>query len=142
MYAGRDRGPVTHRCRRRDGRDAKNAPTRGRIAKQFSPRRIAFLHPLVESEDIRTLRVPADMRDGVLIANWRRPQAYLDPAVRACCSGLAQIDQHAVDAGIRRLRTDIADGTWDRRYGHLNTRTDYDGGYRLIIGEPKSTAPQ
>lgn len=34
------------------------------------------MHPLVESEDIRTLRVPADMRDGVLIANWRRPQAY------------------------------------------------------------------
>jgi SAM-dependent methyltransferase len=99
-----------------------------------SVERLAFL---LGSEDIRTLRVPADMRDGVLIANWQRPQAYLDPAVRACCSGLAQLDQHAVDAGIRQLETDIGDGTWDRRYGHLNTRTDYDGGYRLIIAEPQ-----
>ncbi len=30
---------------------------------------------------------------------------------------------------IRLLRTDIDDGTWDRRYGHLNAHTDYDGGY-------------
>lgn len=93
------------------------------------------LASLLESEDIRTLRVPADMRDGVLVANWQRPQAYLNPAVRACCSGLAQLDQHAVDTGIRQLRTDIADGTWDRRYGHLTAQTDYDGGYRLIIAE-------
>ena len=95
------------------------------------------LASLLESEDVRTLRVPANMRDGVLIANWQRPQAYLEPAVRACCSGLAQLDQHAVDAGIRRLRIDISDGTWDRRYGHLNAHTDYDGGYRLIIAEPE-----
>ena len=100
------------------------------------------LASLLESDVIRTLRVPADMRDGVLIANWRRPQAYLDPAVRACCSGLAQLDEQAVDAGIRRLRTDIGDGTWDRRHSHLNAQTDYDGGYRLIIAEPKQTASQ
>jgi ubiquinone/menaquinone biosynthesis C-methylase UbiE len=94
------------------------------------------LASLLEPEDTRTMRVPADMRDGVLIANWQRPQAYLDPAVRACCSGLAQLDQHAVDAGIRQLGNDIGDGTWHRRYGHLNTHTDYDGGYRLIVAEP------
>ncbi|MDV7133070.1 class I SAM-dependent methyltransferase [Williamsia muralis] len=94
------------------------------------------LTSLLESQDIRTLRVPADMRDGVLTANWQQPQAYLDPAVRACCSGLAQLDQDAVDAGIRQLSTDIADGTWARRYGHLNARPDYDGGYRLIVAEP------
>ncbi|MCK0517093.1 hypothetical protein [Williamsia sp. DF01-3] len=43
-------------------------------------------------------------------------------------------------SGCSHLNNDIGDGTWDRRYGHLNVHTDYDGGYRLIIGEPKSTA--
>jgi hypothetical protein len=34
------------------------------------------------------LLVPRDMQDGVLGAYWCRPEAYLDPAVRANCSGL------------------------------------------------------
>ncbi len=33
------------------------------------------------------LLVPRDMQDGVLGAYWCRPEAYLDPAVRANCSG-------------------------------------------------------
>lgn len=35
--------------------------------------------------------------------------------------------------GIHRLRGELADGTWSRRYGYLNDQPDYDGGFRLII---------
>jgi hypothetical protein len=48
-----------------------------------------------------------DVVDGVLGAHWRRPEAYLDPTVRANCSPLALAD-------------DLASGAWTRRYGELN----------------------
>ncbi len=92
-----------------------------------------LLSHVLHTDDVRPLLVPSDMRDGVLAANWQRPHAYLDPAVRACASGLAQLDQSIVDTGIERLRRDLADGTWGRRYGHLRNLTTFDGGYRLVV---------
>ena len=93
---------------------------------------IEKLTELLDTDDVVELPVPSDMRDGVLVANWCRPEAYLDPRVRACCSGLVQLDPEVVDAGIARLRDDLADGTWNRRYPGLRSQTDYDGGFRLL----------
>jgi SAM-dependent methyltransferase len=42
------------------------------------------------------LPVPWDFTDGVFPAHWRRPEAYLDPAVRRSCSALAQTPPEAV----------------------------------------------
>ena len=49
------------------------------------------------------LLVPRDMQDGVLGAYWCRPEAYLDPAVRANCSGLALADPAVVARGVAAL---------------------------------------
>jgi hypothetical protein len=38
-----------------------------------------------------------------------------------------------VDSGLTRLRGDLADGTWERRYGHLLGMSELDLGYRLVI---------
>jgi SAM-dependent methyltransferase len=51
------------------------------------------------------LPVPRDMQDGVLGAYWCRPDAYLDPAVRATCSGLALADPDVIARGVRCGRT-------------------------------------
>lgn len=79
------------------------------------------------------LPVPWDFTDGVMSAHWRRPAAYLDPAVRAACSGLVQIDQSAVDRGIAALRADLDSGRWAERHADLLAAEEYDAGFRLII---------
>src|SRR4051794_40260724 len=47
-------------------------------------------------ESVEPMPVPAGCTDGVMGAYWRRPEAYLDPEVRAAISNLSLIDQAAV----------------------------------------------
>jgi len=79
------------------------------------------------------LPLPADFADGVLGAFWRRPEAYLDPVVRANTSPLALADPPQVAAGVARLRADLESGAWAARHGHLLDQTECDLGYRLLI---------
>ena len=81
--------------------------------------------------EVRPLPVPYDCTDGFLGAYWRRPYAYLYPGVRGAISTFAKIND--VESGLRRLRGDLADGTWERRYGHLLRESELDLGYRLVI---------
>src|SRR5438128_11961089 len=69
--------------------------------------------------------------DGFLGAYWRRPHAYLDASVRSAISTFSKI--HALEAGLTRLRRDLQDGTWERRYGDLLGRREIDLGYRLLV---------
>jgi SAM-dependent methyltransferase len=83
--------------------------------------------------DVRPLPVPWDCTDGFAGAYWRRPERYLDPAARAAISGLSLVDQTAVASAMRRLETDLADGTWHVRHGDLANVDELDLGYRLAI---------
>jgi SAM-dependent methyltransferase len=84
----------------------------------------------------REVPVPADCADGFLGAYWRRPEAYLDPAIRASMSGLALLDAGVVAAGCRRLAADLASGQWHQRHGYLLDRPELDLGYRLVATRP------
>ena len=77
--------------------------------------------------------IPHDCADGFLAAFWRRPEAYLDPTVRAGMSGFALIDQEAVGKGIERLAADLGSGAWEQRYGGLRALDELDVGYRLVV---------
>jgi len=81
--------------------------------------------------DVHTLPIPHDCVDGFLGAYWRRPHAYLDASVRSAISTFSKI--HALEAGLTRLRRDLQDGTWERRYGNLLGRREIDLGYRLLV---------
>jgi hypothetical protein len=79
------------------------------------------------------LPVPSDCTDGFLAAYWARPEAYLDPTVRAAISGLALLDQAAVTAAMQRLADDLATGRWDAAHPGLRARAALDVGYRLVV---------
>src|SRR5262245_39915908 len=81
---------------------------------------------------IEPVAIPRDCQDGFLGAYWARPEAYLDPAVRANISVFARIDGAE---GIARLAEDLRSGTWHARYGHLLTLDQLDLGYRLLVAE-------
>ncbi|HYE19021.1 MAG TPA: hypothetical protein VEA69_11285 [Tepidisphaeraceae bacterium] len=76
--------------------------------------------------------MPRDCLDGFLGAYWARPEAYLDPAVRAGISSFARTD---TAPGLERLRADLASGAWHARHGRLLTADALDVGYRLIVAD-------
>lgn len=76
--------------------------------------------------------IPHDCRDGFLGAYWRRPQSYLDPAVRGSISAFAMID---AEMGLKRLTHDLASGTWRKRNADLLMLDALDVGYRLLTWE-------
>ena len=82
---------------------------------------------------VEVLPVPADCTDGFCHAWWRRPDAYLDPAVRAGISGIARLPAAMVDEAMARLAADLAGGAWHARHADLLARDELDAGYRLVI---------
>ncbi|HXQ43413.1 MAG TPA: methyltransferase domain-containing protein [Acidimicrobiales bacterium] len=88
---------------------------------------------VIGADRIEVVPIPADCVDGFNWAYWNRPHAYLDPEVRACISGLALLDAALVARRMEKLRSDLDDGTWDGRHGHLRRLSTIDGGFRLVV---------
>ncbi|HXN63084.1 MAG TPA: methyltransferase domain-containing protein [Acidimicrobiales bacterium] len=91
----------------------------------------------IGATDVITLPVPRDMQDGVLGAYWCRPEAYLDPAVRANASGLALADPAVIARGVGELERDLGSGAWQRRHADLLAQESVDLGYRLVVAEAR-----
>jgi SAM-dependent methyltransferase len=81
---------------------------------------------------VEVVPVPWDCRDGFFSAFWRRPEAYLDPAVRAGISTMARREDELAH-GIARLRRDLESGEWARRHADLLELEELDLGYRLLV---------
>jgi hypothetical protein len=79
---------------------------------------------------VEPVPIPSDCRDGFLAAFYARPEAYLDPVVRAGMSVFATLD---VAAAMERLADDLRNGAWERRHGHLRTLPELEAGYRLLV---------
>jgi len=82
---------------------------------------------------VETVWFPAVCVDGFNWAYWRRPEAYLDPVVRSCMSGIALLDDDLVARRMEQLEADLRDGTWHARHGELLERDAIDGGLRLVV---------
>jgi SAM-dependent methyltransferase len=93
--------------------------------------RLAEIGRVLEPCEARPVPIPADCSDGFLGAYWRRPEMYLDAGARGAISSFAKIAN--LESRLDRLRADLADGTWERRYGSLRALPELDVGYRLIV---------
>jgi SAM-dependent methyltransferase len=82
---------------------------------------------------ISPVPVPHDCVDGFAGAYWRRPEAYLDPRIRAGMSLFTQTTDPAVNEQLAVLRDELRSGEWHRRNGQLLNRTTFDLGYRLVV---------
>jgi SAM-dependent methyltransferase len=87
----------------------------------------------VRATSVTTVPVPADCEDGFYGAYWRRPDAYLDPEVRAGISVLASRTPEELAPGLERLRADLESGAWAERHADLLEREELDLGYRLLV---------
>jgi SAM-dependent methyltransferase len=107
------------------------------LAGERYPRLVEF--DALGSVSVEPVPIPADCTDGFTAAYWRRPEAYLDEAVRANMSTFALLDERFVADGVARLARDLADRSWQRRYASLLSVPELDVGYRLVVVELAET---
>ena len=79
---------------------------------------------------VRPLMIPEDCTDGFLAAFWKRPEAYLDPKVRASISTFAKSEDLA--PGLESLASDLASGRWADINSEVLGLSELDAGYRLV----------
>lgn len=84
--------------------------------------------------EVLPVPIPLDCTDGFGEAYYGRPEALLDPIVRAGQSGWAFIDKADELAFVERLRAQLESGAWDSKHGHLRTQPTYEGSLRLLVG--------
>lgn len=82
--------------------------------------------------EVEVLPVAHDCSDGFMAALWARPQAYLDPAIRAATSPWYDLPSQVVDRALSRLGADLQSGAWHRRHADLLGLPELDVGLRLI----------
>ncbi len=84
---------------------------------------------------VQTISTPADCRDGFFEAFWNRPEALLDPSVRASQSMWALLPSAVEDRIVTRLADALASGAWDVEHGHLRDQDSFPGALRLVVAE-------
>jgi SAM-dependent methyltransferase len=86
---------------------------------------------------VERIATPGDCVDGHIEAFWRRPEALLDPDVRAAQSSWTLLAPGVEQRIVARLGADLASGAWDAEHGHLRERDSFDGSLRLVVSRPR-----
>lgn len=97
---------------------------------------IAELVAALPGATVAPVAVPRRCTDAFWCALWDRPELHLDPELRRGSSGWQVMDaaeRAETEAGIERLRADLAGGAWDERNGHLREAAELDVGLRLLV---------
>lgn len=77
--------------------------------------------------------IPWDCADGFFEAYWRRPEAYLDEAVRRAVSVWTRVGPEAERRAVDRLRADVDSGRWAERNRDLVALDAAELGLRLLV---------
>ena len=86
--------------------------------------------------EIRTVMIPNDSSDGFGQAFFGRPERLLEPEVRRAMSAWSFVDDAVVERFVTALGADLASGQWDAKYGSFRDLEYFDGGMRLVVGNP------
>src|SRR3954447_6058848 len=84
--------------------------------------------------DVLEVPIPIDCVDGFTEAYYARPEAFLDPQVRAAQSAGGFVTPRATGRAVERLRSDLTSGRWQQTYGHLLAQPQFVGSLRLLVG--------
>jgi len=84
---------------------------------------------------VEHIPTPADCADGFFEAFWARPEALLDPAIRASQSMWTLLEPAVEDRIVKRLAAALDSGAWDAEHGHLREQESFDGSLRLVVSE-------
>jgi SAM-dependent methyltransferase len=85
---------------------------------------------------ITPLKIPADCKDGLLAAFWKRPEAYLSSKVRKSTSPFSKIGN--LSEGLHKLEDDLASGVWAKNNHAILSSSSIDVGYRVISAKVRN----
>lgn len=77
--------------------------------------------------------IPLDCKDGFQEAFYGRPEAFLEKQVRLSQSAWGFIPDEKQEEIVNRLKTDLENGTWDKKYGHFRTQDFFTCALRLVV---------
>jgi hypothetical protein len=89
---------------------------------------------------IELLPIPLHCTDGFGEAYYGRPERLLDPGARKANSAWSFVGPEVHERFETDLGRDLADGTWDAKYGHLRTQPHFDGSLVMIVSPGISPA--
>jgi ubiquinone/menaquinone biosynthesis C-methylase UbiE len=90
------------------------------------------------SADILPFPLPPDLEDRFLAACWNSPELYLKPEIRQCMSGFVLANEESTSNGLASLQSDLANGQWNEKHGHIVKQDSFDAGYRFVkLYKPK-----
>ena len=87
------------------------------------------------STRVERIPTPADCMDGFFEAFWNRPEALLDPQIRAAQSMWTLLEPGVEARIVERLCVALESGEWDAQHGHLRELDSFDGALRLVISQ-------
>ncbi|GAB5399496.1 MAG: class I SAM-dependent methyltransferase [Aureisphaera sp.] len=89
-----------------------------------------------ENLEVSPLLIPEDCQDGFLAAFWKRPEAYLNAQVRQSISTFAKLEDYSL--GLKQLKNDLENGTWEERNQDILHYKTLDAGYVIVTATLKS----
>ena len=100
------------------------------------PSMAAIVKGLGGNAEVKPVPIPLNCVDGFGEAYYGRPERMLDPGARLANSAWSFVDPSIGERFVVELGRDLADGSWDRRYGELRAQPFFEGSLRLIIARP------
>lgn len=88
-------------------------------------------------KSIRKFKIPYDLKDNFLAANWRNPENYLKKEIRDGISTFSLLKEKEIRLGINMLDRDLFNGEWEKNYGDIRSEDYFDSGYRFLLFEKK-----
>jgi SAM-dependent methyltransferase len=95
-----------------------------------------FRAALDETWDATNVAIPLDCADGFNEAYYGRPEMLLDRKARQACSAWSFVAPEAVARFERDLKRDLADRSWDKKYGGLRSQRSFHGSLVLLVSRP------
>jgi SAM-dependent methyltransferase len=86
--------------------------------------------------DVVTIPIPRGCADGFAEAFFGRPEAFLEPDVRAAQSAWSFVGSDVVTASVEALSGALDDGRWDAEHGSLRGAERFEGSLRLLTARP------
>ena len=82
---------------------------------------------------VSSMPIPLNCTDGFGEAYYGRPERLLDPGARRANSAWSFVGPEIHDRFAEELARDLADGSWDARFGHLRTQPTFDGSLVMVV---------
>ncbi len=85
---------------------------------------------------VTNILTPRDTPDWTIASFWAHPERVLDESARRATSAFSLMPPEVVERVVAAVGADLADGSWDMRYGHLRNEPSFDAGMRLVVARP------